>query len=769
MKKRATGDGGRIIPTPVVETAANFPASFTSVVFDATGSSMLLPERLTLYTLIVSLQPFHVLEVGVSEGESSRILVRAMDDINRGHLYSVDPAPRIAPELLHSLEHRMSIVTGHCPEVVADLRAEAEAGFDLALIDGDRTYEGITRDIRGILPYLADMAYMLFHDAYHHEVRLAIDDCIGENTEQLQDCGIICRASVQDDGNFGQEKAVYWGGIRLVAFSRNGLCRRDAGLVERSRKEVRGTERTQADVSAPITVDAREAHRGSMSAEPESVQTLSDQFAALQASGAWFRALPRPLGGAMRTLMRIRNLGKAWNIQSRIHEILITRQDGIDAYLTSRMSASTDRQNGLEALFGAMTERYDELQAYIVNNGSRTFQSEDAEQLVATVARNVPVLADASPVRLTVREASGEFALADAPRRNLAMAESAKTEATRTKVWYHFDFSARWNDIALFEQAQRELDPDEYFVLVTHKDHMDPIDARGLVVINDGRWVARLGIGIRVVVFRLPRLETYRMQSGYWMYMTQDDPGPVAKSIRTHGIWKPGETRFVSQCLRPGAVFVHVGAHMGYFSMLAAHIVGPTGRVFAVESDPVNVGILRRNRAILPEPTMLRVLEGAAGDIPGQAYLCQPSMNHGDHRLYGISEGDSLFDRDVQRIARLPIQVQHMDDVLKNVAHVDLIKCETQGYDLWALRGMRHLLQRDHPTVMVHCWPYGMTQAGYAPRELVDFLIQLGYNLFVFDEDTQETEPLNGVLLDSLAEGHFVNLVARLDSLGEQR
>ena len=169
-----------------------------------------------LYSLIVSLQPYNVLEVGVCDGGSSKIMVRAMDDINRGHLYSIDPEPRVTQDLLQSLSHRMTLKRGYSPQDVAELRSQAGTGFDFAFIDGDHTYDGVVRDIRGVLEYLADSAYLLFHDSHYSEVREAIDTCVRENPEHFQDCGLICRTSVWE-----ADRSARWGGLRLLLFSRN--------------------------------------------------------------------------------------------------------------------------------------------------------------------------------------------------------------------------------------------------------------------------------------------------------------------------------------------------------------------------------------------------------------------------------------------------------------------------------------------------------------------------------------------------------------------
>ena len=68
----------------------------------------------------------------------------------------------------------------------------------------------------------------------------------------------------------------------------------------------------------------------------------------------------------------------------------------------------------------------------------------------------------------------------------------------------------------------------------------------------------------------------------------------VSRRIREEGVWEPYETSLVLAMLRPGDVFVDVGANIGYFTILAASAVGAQGMVFAFEPDPA---IGERHRA----------------------------------------------------------------------------------------------------------------------------------------------------------------------------
>ena len=69
----------------------------------------------------------------------------------------------------------------------------------------------------------------------------------------------------------------------------------------------------------------------------------------------------------------------------------------------------------------------------------------------------------------------------------------------------------------------------------------------------------------------------------------------VSRRIAEEGIWEPYETSLVMDLLHPGAVFVDVGANIGYFTVLAATTAG---KVFAFEPDPENFRLLEANLAL---------------------------------------------------------------------------------------------------------------------------------------------------------------------------
>ena len=92
----------------------------------------------------------------------------------------------------------------------------------------------------------------------------------------------------------------------------------------------------------------------------------------------------------------------------------------------------------------------------------------------------------------------------------------------------------------------------------------------------------------------------------------------VAQGLLVRGAWEPFETELFEQALAPGMVVFCLGAHIGYYALLAARRVGPRGRVYAFEPSPENFRLLVKNveangyRNVIPVPKAVSNVTGRA-------------------------------------------------------------------------------------------------------------------------------------------------------------
>lgn len=69
----------------------------------------------------------------------------------------------------------------------------------------------------------------------------------------------------------------------------------------------------------------------------------------------------------------------------------------------------------------------------------------------------------------------------------------------------------------------------------------------------------------------------------------------IQRRIAFFGLFEPNLTYFLAAALKPGDVFIDVGANIGYFTLLAAGKVGPAGKVHAIEASPGTYELLMAN------------------------------------------------------------------------------------------------------------------------------------------------------------------------------
>ena len=176
-------------------------------------------ERLLLYTLTFTLRPSRYLEIGTLHGGSALIVNAAMTALGgHGRILCVDPKPQIEPEHMAILSPRTEIITGYSPDALAEAQQKAGGPFDFVLIDGDHTYRGVVRDANGVLPFVTDGAYILFHDSLNSEVARGLNHFAQQHAATVTDFGTMTREVTTQER--ADAPSLQWGGLRLMQVRR---------------------------------------------------------------------------------------------------------------------------------------------------------------------------------------------------------------------------------------------------------------------------------------------------------------------------------------------------------------------------------------------------------------------------------------------------------------------------------------------------------------------------------------------------------------------
>ena len=214
--------------------------------------------------------------------------------------------------------------------------------------------------------------------------------------------------------------------------------------------------------------------------------------------------------------------------------------------------------------------------------------------------------------------------------------------------------------------------------------------------------------------------------------------------------YEPYTTSIISKFIRKGDVFVDVGAHIGYYTLLAAERVGASGKVFAFEPEKENFLLLQKNVILNGFTDRVILANRAVADYIEEKKLFICSINTGGHTLFDPrlkSEvfiaphfaGDNSSDIDTE-----VVQSVTLDEFLGNKARVDFIKIDIQGGEGLALKGMLNILKNNPQVKLVsEFWPAGLTMLNSDPREYLNTFLQLGFTLYHIDEYRQVLTSIN--------------------------
>lgn len=233
--------------------------------------------------------------------------------------------------------------------------------------------------------------------------------------------------------------------------------------------------------------------------------------------------------------------------------------------------------------------------------------------------------------------------------------------------------------------------------------------------------------------------------------MILDNGDSLALSL--NGIYERQETGFVQEEIKPGQTVVDIGAHIGYYSLIFAKLVGPSGMVYAFEPDPTNFSILQKNIKLNGYNNVV-MLNKAVTERTGRLNLYVSDGSAGDHKTYNSDEHRKT----------LEIDGVALDDLLMG-KKVDFIKMDIQGAEGGALKGMTSILANSsNIKVLSEFTPSGIKKYGMEPRAYLELWQQLGFNLYNLNRKTRQIEKVNSIdellKLYPIENNRYTNIVA---------
>jgi FkbM family methyltransferase len=234
----------------------------------------------------------------------------------------------------------------------------------------------------------------------------------------------------------------------------------------------------------------------------------------------------------------------------------------------------------------------------------------------------------------------------------------------------------------------------------------------------------------RTVAWQFSRaMETYRFE------IELDASDLTEKLILSHydagQFYEPDISRLMLQVLRKGDAVFDVGANCGYFTLLAATLVGPSGKVIAIEPAPACIERLEANirRNALSNVVVLdRVAAANEGDVK----FFFNSDNSGGHALWNPGDWPTN-----EKSRANPLAVNKLATTLDaeskrlGLPVPKLVKIDTEGAEQAVLEGAKNLLERTKvPFIAAELHEFGMAKLGFSQESLRRHMESFGYSTF---------------------------------------
>ncbi|TMM20313.1 MAG: FkbM family methyltransferase [Actinobacteria bacterium] len=229
----------------------------------------------------------------------------------------------------------------------------------------------------------------------------------------------------------------------------------------------------------------------------------------------------------------------------------------------------------------------------------------------------------------------------------------------------------------------------------------------------------------RTFAFTTGTPEPVDLHAGFRLYVRPDD-AEVGEALRNGRAYEEHVTRRLTDLLSPGSVFVDIGASLGFYTVLAGRLVGPSGRVISCEPGPQNHSVLLLN-IVTNHLDNVDLFPLAVSDGPSVLFYSRSGGNgvierfDGDPRTLGV--GDL-------------VEAKALDRLIDPDLQVDVMKVDVEGAEGQVLRGAEKTIRRCSPTIFFEFSPPALeVRSGMTGIELLRLLASFGYSFEILMPD----------------------------------
>jgi FkbM family methyltransferase len=187
----------------------------------------------------------------------------------------------------------------------------------------------------------------------------------------------------------------------------------------------------------------------------------------------------------------------------------------------------------------------------------------------------------------------------------------------------------------------------------------------------------------------------------------------IADYLRNGCLFEKFQLSFIKQFIHPNKNIIDLGANIGTHSIIYSNYT--TGNVYSFEPQKMVFDILNKNIQCNNCNNIIPYNCGAS-NINNKFYM-------NAHYDFKENQGAFKIDENLNKTNGLEIDCVVIDEL--NLNDISYVKIDVEGHEYYALQGMKNLLIRNRPTIMIEIHDFCSTK-----NETINFLLSLGYSNF---------------------------------------
>lgn len=230
---------------------------------------------------------------------------------------------------------------------------------------------------------------------------------------------------------------------------------------------------------------------------------------------------------------------------------------------------------------------------------------------------------------------------------------------------------------------------------------------------------------IYFLISQLLKPEKIKVQDHYFFIDQKKSGTYLAHHFIAKKEYEPITTKVFEYFLQPGMFVVDVGAHLGYFTMLSAKLVGKNGKVFAFEPEPHIYSLLKKNIE-LNRYKNISAIQQAVTNKESSTSLYLSNESSGSNSIYPGEHYDEITQIPTIRLDKF---------FYKNLTKIDLIKMDIEGAEPFALEGMHKIILKNKKLILITEFnPMAIHKGGNDPIKFLNNLNLYFHTLYAIDE-----------------------------------